>query len=61
MRDADSSSDRVWVSASKVDDPADIAQLAAAGFDGALVGTHLMMAAEPEAATRILVAAGGCS
>jgi len=58
MRGTDGADDRVWVSASKVDNPGDIALLAAAGFDGALVGTHLMMADDPEGATRDLVSAG---
>jgi indole-3-glycerol phosphate synthase len=50
--------ERIWVSASKVDDPGDVTRLAAAGFDGVLVGTHLMMANEPESATAALVTAG---
>jgi indole-3-glycerol phosphate synthase len=58
LRGADDDDHRVWVSASKVDGLDDIGQLASAGYDGALVGTHLMMADDPEAATRTLVAAG---
>lgn len=50
--------DRIWVSASKVDDPADVVRLAAAGFDGVLVGTHLMLADDPESATAALVGSG---
>lgn len=49
---------RIWISASKVDDPADVVRLAAAGFDGVLVGTHLMMADDPESATAALVGSG---
>jgi len=49
---------RIWVSASKVDDPGDVTRLAAAGFDGVLVGTYLMMADDPELATAALVGAG---
>lgn len=55
---SDLRNDRVWISASKVDGPGDVVQLAAAGFDGVLVGTHLMMANDPQAATAALVAAG---
>lgn len=50
--------DRIWVSASKVEDPDDVSKLAAAGFDGVLVGTHLMLADDPEQATADLVRAG---
>jgi indole-3-glycerol phosphate synthase len=58
MRSSDNDDKRLWVSASKVDGTEDVVKLAAAGFDGALVGTHLLVAEDPEYVTRSLVAAG---
>lgn len=48
---------RVWVSASRIAGPEDVAALAAAGFDGALVGTHLLLAEDAYQATCRMVAA----
>lgn len=50
--------DRIWVSASRIDGPEDVVRLASAGFDGVLVGTHLMLADDPESATVALVESG---
>jgi len=46
----------LWVSTRDVGQVAEVGALAAAGFDGVVVGTHLLSAADPEAATAELVA-----
>ncbi|NPA26268.1 MAG: indole-3-glycerol phosphate synthase TrpC [Chloroflexi bacterium] len=53
----------VRVAESGVATPEDVRRMACAGADAVLVGTALMRAADPEAATRALVRAGhvGCS
>lgn len=54
---------RVWLSASRIGGAGDVRALAEAGFDGILVGTHLLQASDLWGeATRIMAAAttGGC-
>jgi indole-3-glycerol phosphate synthase len=48
---------RLWVSASRIGGPEEVHALAAAGFDGILVGTHLLLADDLLAATTRMVAA----
>nr|WP_029898025.1 indole-3-glycerol-phosphate synthase [Desulfohalovibrio reitneri] len=45
----------VWIAASGVNSPGDMARLADAGYDAALVGTSLMAADDPETAARELL------
>jgi len=49
--------DRLWVSASRVETPEEVRQLALAGFDGILIGTSLLSADNLLAATRRIVEA----
>ena len=52
---------RLWVSASRIHGADDVRTLAAAGFDGILIGTHLLAADDLRAETdRIVAAAGAC-
>jgi indole-3-glycerol phosphate synthase len=48
-------SDRVRVAESGLQGPEDVRRLAAAGYDGFLVGEHLVRSQDPEAAVRSLV------
>ena len=48
---------RVWVSASRIGGPNDVRALAAAGFDGILIGTYLLLADDLRVATERIVAA----
>jgi indole-3-glycerol phosphate synthase len=57
MRLIDRRDHRPWVSASRIGSPAEVALLAAAGFDGVLVGTHLLLADDLRAETERFVAA----
>ena len=48
---------RLWVSASRIASPEDAGLIAAAGFGGILIGTHLLLADDLEAETRRIVVA----
>jgi indole-3-glycerol phosphate synthase len=48
---------RLWISASRIAGPEDVQALAAAGFDGILIGTHLLLADDPRRVTEQIVAA----
>ena len=48
---------RLWVSASRIEGLQDVRQLVAAGFDGLLIGTHLLVADDIAARTRSIVTA----
>ncbi len=51
---------RLWVSASRIGGPEDVRALVAAGFDGILIGTHLLLAEDLRVETgRIVAAANG--
>ena len=51
---------RLWVSASRIGGPQDVRALVAAGFDGILIGTHLLLAEDLRVETgRIVAAANG--
>jgi indole-3-glycerol phosphate synthase len=50
---------RLWISASRIDGPADVGALAEAGFDGILIGTHLLQADDLRLATERIVGAAG--
>lgn len=47
---------RLWVSASRISGPEDVGTLAAAGFDGILIGTHLLLADDLRGETMRMVA-----
>lgn len=48
---------RVWISASRIHGPQDVTALAAAGFDGILIGTQLLQADDLTLESRRIVAA----
>ncbi len=48
---------RLWVSASLIGGPDDVRKLAAAGFDGILIGTHLLLAPDIRVETSRITAA----
>jgi indole-3-glycerol phosphate synthase len=48
----------LWISASGVTDPGDVAAMARAGFEAVLVGTHLMQQPDPARTVADLVAGG---
>jgi indole-3-glycerol phosphate synthase len=48
---------RMWISASRIEGPAGVTALAEAGFDGILIGTHLLEADDLRRATEQIVAA----
>jgi indole-3-glycerol phosphate synthase len=50
--------DRVRVAESGIHGPDDIRRLRAAGYDGFLVGEHLVRSEDPEAAVRELIGQG---
>jgi indole-3-glycerol phosphate synthase len=58
----DRSDPRIWISASRIAGPADVGRLATAGFDGILIGTHLLLAADlSQACAEIVTAARSAS
>ncbi|MEX0679050.1 MAG: hypothetical protein WD063_18395 [Pirellulales bacterium] len=48
---------RLWISASRIAGPDDVRMLAAAGFNGILIGTHLLLADDLARQTQRIVAA----